>query len=163
MQKRGDDGQRELFLDRGQRRALLDACSGGLRDLVEAVALLGLRPGEAVALTRADFELRLGTLKITGKTGEREITLPPAALALFKRLAHDKIGAAPLLMRTEHEPWKHRECVGARHPCGGRACRAAKWRVLVFAAACVHHRSTARRHADIGRRTLHRHVAANDR
>ena len=38
--------RRSLFLDRGQRRRLIDVCTGAVRKLVEAAALTGCRAGE---------------------------------------------------------------------------------------------------------------------
>lgn len=40
------DGCRDLYLNLEQRRALIDAAEGGVRDLIEAAALTGARPGE---------------------------------------------------------------------------------------------------------------------
>jgi integrase len=99
------DGRRDLFLDRAQRRALIDACEGGLRDLVEAAAVTGCRPGELVKLKRGDFDARTKTLAVRGKTGERRMPLAPAAVALFERLAENKLPAAPLLMQDDGRPW----------------------------------------------------------
>lgn len=99
--------RRTLFLDLRQRRKLIDAVSGGLRDLLEAAALTGARAGELTALKRSDFDSRLGTLAFAGKTGPRTVQLSPAAMELFKRLAKGKLPAAPLLTRNDGKPWAH--------------------------------------------------------
>lgn len=104
-QHRNADGRREVFLDLAQRRALLEAAQGGARDLVEAALLLGARPGELVTATRAAFDSRTKLLKLSGKTGPRDVPLTGAALALFERLAKSKLPAALLFTRADGEPW----------------------------------------------------------
>lgn len=99
--------RRTLFLDLDQRRALVEACDGGLRDLIEAAALTGARPGELVAATRAQFDMRTRSMTFTGKTGSRTVPLSPAALALFTRLATSKTPRARLLLRDDGKPWSH--------------------------------------------------------
>jgi integrase len=105
--------RRDLYLDLKQRRALLAAAQGGARDLIEAAAVTGARPGELVALKRADFDVRTQTITFCGKTGERVVPLSPAALKLFKRLAKRKLPAAPLLTDDEGRPWT-RSAIWAR-------------------------------------------------
>jgi integrase len=99
------DKRREIFLDLKQRRALIAACNGALRDLVEAAALTGARPGELVKLKRSDFEARTGVIAFTGKTGPRRVPLSPAAVDFFKRVAKGKLPGATLLPRPDGEPW----------------------------------------------------------
>jgi integrase len=99
--------RRTLFLDLKQRRALLDVCKGALYDLVAATALTGARAGELTSLTRGQFDGRLETVTFRGKTGSRTVPLSAAALALFKRLAKDKLPAAHLLTRPDGKPWAH--------------------------------------------------------
>jgi len=100
------DGRRELYLDLKQRRKLIESCCGPIRELIEAAALTGARPGELVALTRADFDGRTQTIRFKGKTGARTVPLSPAATKFFKRLAKGKLPNAPLLVREDGEPWK---------------------------------------------------------
>jgi integrase len=99
--------RRDLYLDIKQRRALLGACTGGTRDLVEAAALTGARPGELVALKRSDFDARTSTVTFRGKTGTRSVPLAPAAVELFKRLAKGKLPAAFMLTMDDGQPWKY--------------------------------------------------------
>lgn len=102
---RNADGRREIFLDLKQRRALLKAAKGGTRDLIEAAIVTGARPGELVKLKRSDFDKRVGTLKLTGKTGSRVIPLSDAAVRLFARLSKGKLPTAPLLTTDDGKPW----------------------------------------------------------
>jgi hypothetical protein len=99
------DGRREVFLDLEQRRALLDAAKGTVRDLIEAALLTGARPGELVNIPRSAFDAKTKTLKLVGKTGPRTVELSSAALALFERLAKSKLPAALLLTRDDGQPW----------------------------------------------------------
>jgi integrase len=100
-------GRRTIYLDRDQRRRLRDVCDGGLLDLVEAAALTGCRPGELRSLTRGAFDARTGMIRVTGKTGTRTIPLSADAIALFKRLARNKLPSAALLTRDDGKPWAH--------------------------------------------------------
>lgn len=97
--------RRTLYLDIEQRRQLLKACSGGIRDLVEAAILTGARPGELASVKRADFDHRTGTISFRGKTGPRTVPLSPAAVELFKRCARGKHPNAHLLLRDDGQPW----------------------------------------------------------
>ncbi len=108
-QYKGADGRREIFLDIEQRRALLSAASGGIRDLIEAALLTGARPGELASAPRAAFDARTQTLRLTGKTGTRTVPLSAAALTLFERLAKSKLPTAPLFTRDDGKPWQRAE------------------------------------------------------
>ena len=100
--------RRDLFLDRNQRRCLRDACNGAIRDLVEGAMLTGCRAGELTKALCSAFDERIKTFTvITGKTGRRSIPLSPDALALFRRLAQDKLPQAPLFTRDDGKPWAH--------------------------------------------------------
>jgi integrase len=109
--------RRDLYLDLDQRRALLKAAEGGLRDLIEAAMLTGARAGELTSALRKQFDQRTGTLTLrgstdggrtgTGKTGERKVPLSAAALKLFERLAKSKLPMAHLLVRDDGKRWNH--------------------------------------------------------
>lgn len=91
---KGADERRERYLDKGQRRALLDAMGDDLRDLAECVALTGCRPGDPAAMQRKDWDMRTGLATFHTKTGARAVPVAPAARALFDRLAKSKLPAA---------------------------------------------------------------------
>ncbi len=103
------DGRRDIYLDLKQRRALLDACEGEVRDFVEAAALTGARPGEIANALRSQFDARTKTMTFIGKTGTRSVQLSSAAVELFRRLAKDKMPKAHLFTREEGLPWAHRK------------------------------------------------------
>lgn len=100
--------RRDLFLDIGQRRKLIEAAgAGALQDLMQAVALTGARAGELTGAKRSQFDARTGMMTFIGKTGRRDVPLSPPALALFKRLSESKLPAAPLFTRPDGKPWAH--------------------------------------------------------
>lgn len=99
--------RRDLYLDIKQRRALLKAASGALRDLIEAVIVTGCRAGELTSMTRGAFDDRTKAASFTGKTGSRTVPLSPDAVKLFKRLAEGKQPGELLLTRDDGQPWKH--------------------------------------------------------
>ncbi len=101
------DNRRKLFLDIKQRRRLLKAAKGAVRNLIEAAILTGARAGELVNATRAQFEARTHTLTLNGKTGTRDITLSGAAMVLFKKLAEGKEPTDLLLTRDDGKQWAH--------------------------------------------------------
>src|SRR5690606_22573439 len=101
---RDADGRREVYLDREQRRALLAAAGGELRDLLTCIALTGCRPGGPAAMLRKDWDGRTGAATFRTKTGERKVPVSPAARALFDRLAAGKLPDAHLFT-NEGEPW----------------------------------------------------------
>ena len=103
----GPGNRRDVFLDRGQRRALLDRLQGALRDLVEAAILTGARAGELTSAKRSQFDARTGVMTFNGKTGRRDVPLSPAAQGLFERLSRSKLPAALLLVRDDGRPWAH--------------------------------------------------------
>ncbi|MBQ4853216.1 tyrosine-type recombinase/integrase [Rhodanobacter sp. B2A1Ga4] len=86
--------RRELFLDLGQRRALLAAAEGDIRHLIEAAMLTGARPGELGRARCRQFDPRTGTMVFDGKTGKRSVRLTPAAATLFKAMRKGKLPEA---------------------------------------------------------------------
>ena len=104
---RNADRQRTLYLDREQRRKLLQSVTDEGKPFVTALCLLPLRPGAVAALNAGDFDKRTRELTIgKDKSGKpRRILLPPAAAALFTAQAKDKLPAAPLFTRANGKRW----------------------------------------------------------
>lgn len=102
----GDDahGRRERYLDKSQRRALLDAMEPDMRDMAECVALTGCRPGDPAAMLRKDWDSRHGLATFRTKTGARKVTVSPAAHALLDRLAKSKLPGARMFTNAG-EDW----------------------------------------------------------
>lgn len=99
--------RRTLFLDRSQRRALIDACAGGLRDLLEAAAVTGCRAGELTSALVRQFDARQSTLSVMGKTGQRVVILSPGAVELFARRSAGRRPDEYLLTRDDGRRWAH--------------------------------------------------------
>lgn len=101
-----DAGQRRgLYLEREQRRALLDAAEGPVRDLIECVALTGCRPGDPSLCLRSDYDGRTASVRFRSKDHDRKIPLSPAATALFDRLAKGKLPKAHLFTQDGKKEW----------------------------------------------------------
>lgn len=105
--------RRQRFLDKGDRAKLLAQCDSDLRDLVTALLLTGARAGEVANANAGDLDIAQGTLRLSGKTGARVVTLSTAALSFFKGKAANKLPAAPLLAdsygnRWNKDSWKKR-------------------------------------------------------
>lgn len=99
--------RRELYLDRGQRRALIQHAAPDVADLLTGLALLPLRPGALAALKVADFDVRLKSLRIGhDKAGaDRKLVMPEATAAFLKEHAKGKASGAPLLARADGVKW----------------------------------------------------------
>ncbi len=101
------NGRRYLYLDKPQRKALIDASPVDLAQLLLAMATVPLRPGALAALTASQFDARLGVLTVSKDKagGDRRITLKGTTAEFFKRLAKDKLPAAFMLTRADGKPW----------------------------------------------------------
>ena len=104
---RNADRQRTLYLDRTQRRKLLDNLEGEALPFVTALCLLPLRPGAMAGLRAGDFDPRTRELTIgKDKSGRpRRIIVPEAVAALMAKAREDKLPAAPLFMRPGGADW----------------------------------------------------------
>jgi len=104
---KGATRRRAGYLDLAQRRALVAAAPADLALFLRGLSLLPLRPGALAALTVADFDRRLGTLRIDAdKAGAgRIIALPEDTAAFLAECARDKLPAAPLFARADGKPW----------------------------------------------------------
>jgi integrase len=104
---RNADRQRTLYLDREQRRKLLQHVSDEASAFVRALCLLPLRPGAVAALNAGDFDKRTRELTIgKDKAGnQRRIVLPVDAAQLFAAQAKDKLPGAPLFSRANGKRW----------------------------------------------------------
>ena len=101
------DGRRDAYLDRTQRKALIDKAAADVAQFLRARAWVPLRPGALAALTVANFDKRLGVLTIgQDKAGkDRRIKLPKATAAMFAELSTDKLPSAPILARADGKAW----------------------------------------------------------
>ena len=99
--------QRTLYLDKQQRRSLLQKVEASAEPFVRALCLLPLRPGAVAQLTAGDFDVRTSELTIgKDKSGKpRRILIPREVARLFASQAKGKPSAAPLIARPNGKPW----------------------------------------------------------
>lgn len=104
---KGADKRRDLYLDRDERRKLIDATGKEARPFVKALCHLPLRPGALASLTVRDFDKRTRSLTIgKDKNGNpRQISLPQVIADFFADQVKDKLPAAPIFARTGGEAW----------------------------------------------------------
>jgi len=104
---RNADRQRTLYLDRDQRRALLEKIDAEAEPFVRTLCLLPLRPGAVASLTAGNFDKRTSELTIgKDKSGKpRRILVPAGAALLFAAQAKGKLPHAPLLARANGKAW----------------------------------------------------------
>lgn len=102
------DKRRELYLDRAQRRKLLDKAPAEVRDLLWGMSMLPLRPGPLAALVVASFDPRHSTLKVGIDKGHRErrIPLPPETAARIATITEGRPPEAPLFPRPDGKAWR---------------------------------------------------------
>ncbi len=100
------DKKRELYLDIDQRRAILNHAAPVIKDFIQALCILPLRPGALAELRACDFDKRLNQLMVNhDKTGSRRLTLPAETAEFIKRLVEDKIGNAHIFSSPDGKAW----------------------------------------------------------
>lgn len=104
---KGADKRRELYLDRDERKKLIDATSDEARPFVKALCLLPLRPGALASLTVRDFDKRTRALTVgKDKNGNpRQLTMPQMIADFFEEQVKNKLPAASIFARTGGEAW----------------------------------------------------------
>ncbi|MDN8615481.1 tyrosine-type recombinase/integrase [Variovorax ginsengisoli] len=96
-----------VYLDRDQRRALLQHAKAEIRPFFEALTLLPARPGAIAALTAGNFDKRTGVLHINEDKahGNRRIKLQGKAAAFFTAQVRDKLPGALMFSNTRNTAW----------------------------------------------------------
>jgi integrase len=104
---RNADRQRTLYLDRNQRRALLENIDAEIEPFVRTLCLLPLRPGAVAGLIVGDFDKRTSELSIgKDKSGKpRRILVPTAAAKLLAGQTKGRLPNKPLLARGNGKRW----------------------------------------------------------
>lgn len=104
---KGADKRRDVYLDRAERRKLIEAASEEAKPFVKALCLLPLRPGAMAELTVRDFDKRTRSLTIgKDKNGNpRQIALPEVLADFFGEQVKGKLPAAPIFARANGEVW----------------------------------------------------------
>lgn len=101
------DGRRDTYLDRKQRKALIDHAPPELAALLRGLSLIPLRPGALARLTVGNYDAKLSVLKIgQDKAGrDRRIKLPKATAAEFSGKCHNRQSTEPLFCRADGKAW----------------------------------------------------------
>src|SRR5690348_9177895 len=99
--------RRDLYLDRTQRKKLLEHVGAEAAPFVRALCQLPLRAGAIAALSVRDFDKRTSELTIgKDKSGkDRHILIPTAVARLLEQQSKNKLPAAPIFMRAGGERW----------------------------------------------------------
>lgn len=99
--------RRQLYLDKTQRRALLDHLPPDAADFCRGLCLLPLRPGALAGLTVADFDARTSSLVIDRDKANvgRQLLLPQSTTNFFVQKAAAKPRSAPLFARENGKAW----------------------------------------------------------
>ncbi|MDX3901564.1 MAG: tyrosine-type recombinase/integrase [Sphingobium sp.] len=104
---KGADKRRDLYLDRGERRKLLDAASEEILPWMETLCLLPLRPGALAALKVKDFDERIKTLTVgKDKSGKpRQIAIPDNIVRIMSKQANGMARNATIFRRADGRAW----------------------------------------------------------
>jgi integrase len=99
--------RRDLYLDRSERKKLLQHVDAQAEPFVRALCQLPLRPGAIAALSVRDFDKRTSELTIgKDKSGkDRRIQIPAGAAQLLENQSKNKLPGAPIFMRAGGERW----------------------------------------------------------
>jgi site-specific recombinase XerC len=100
------DRRRGLYLNVQKRRQLVKHASDEVRDLLIAMCLQPVRPGDIPAATVGDFDIENKSLHVRGKSSERIVPLGKDAFAHFKKCAKNKLPSAWLIARANGGQWK---------------------------------------------------------
>ena len=103
----GADKRRGLYLDKAERKRLIDATGDDARFFVKGLCMLPLRPGALARLTVEDFDKRTRSLIIGYDKNDkpRQILLPSGLADFFAALVKKKIPTASIFSRQGGEPW----------------------------------------------------------
>jgi integrase len=101
------NGRRDKYLDREQRKELINKAPTDLACFLRGLSLVPVRPGALAQLVVANFDRRLGILIIgTDKAGgSRKIKLPAQTAEFFALNCRGKLPTAPLLSRSNGKAW----------------------------------------------------------
>jgi integrase len=101
---------REVRYAPAQARRLIRSCiDENFADLVRGSYLTGARYGELNGAKVVDFDARARTLRVSGKTGSRDIILQSSAVNFFKRITKGRPRDSFIFVKANGEKWKRSE------------------------------------------------------
>ncbi len=119
---KGADKRRPLYLDKAERKQLIDATSEEAMPFVKGLCLLPLRPGALAKLTAGEFDVRTRSLIVGYDKNDnpRQISLPPVIADFFANQVKGKLPGAYIFSKPggahwNKDAWKHpiKKAVGA--------------------------------------------------
>lgn len=101
------DKRRDAYLDREQRRLLINQVPSDLAAFLTGLALVPLRPGALAAFQVKHFDSRLQVLTVgKDKAGrDRKIKLPQHTASFFEQQTRAKSSEEPLFARQDRKAW----------------------------------------------------------
>lgn len=101
---KGAGQRRQRFLTVAERKKLLLAASPELQRFLKGLLLTACRPGELAKCKVSDFE-KTGLLRVTGKTGSRNIPVSGNVAKLLIECSTDRSDDEPLFARPDGAAW----------------------------------------------------------
>ena len=105
-----ESGETAVFLDAGQRKALIMSASPAAARFLRGLELTGARPKELAAAVVADFDGQ--TLRLAHRKGRpaklrtRHVVLAEEAIEFFNKQSKDKLPGAPLFTEDGETRWR---------------------------------------------------------
>lgn len=104
---KGADKRRDIYLDKAERKNLVDAVTADIRPFVRGLCMLPLRPGALASLKVSSFERRTNTLTISkDKSGmPRQITVPLSIAEFLADQCKSKLPNALIFSSSNGAAW----------------------------------------------------------
>lgn len=111
---KGAGRRRGLYLDRDERRVLVDAVVEEARPFLRGLCLLPFRPGALASLRVRDFDKRTRALTVGKDKNDnpRQVTMPAVTADFFEMQVKNKLPDALIFARADgtawtKDAWKH--------------------------------------------------------
>ncbi len=104
---KGADKRRGLYLDKAERKRMIDATGADAKAFLKGLCMLPLRPGALAKLTAGDFDKRTRSLIICYDKNDipRQISLPLVSADFFAEQVKNKLPTASIFSRPGGDPW----------------------------------------------------------
>ena len=104
---KGADKRRGLYLDKAERKRMIDVTGDEAKAFLKGLCMLPLRPGALAKLTVSDFDKRTRSLIIGYDKNDdpRQISLPPVIADFFAGQVKNKLPTTHICSRRGSDPW----------------------------------------------------------